>query len=70
MRDFTYTVAHTQIFEREVVLRYYFSVNISSYQGAHCRQFFVCINVFETEYSFIVLFDLHETFYYWKRWMS
>ena len=70
MRDFTYTVAHTQIFKREAVLRYYFSVNISSYQGAHWRKFFVYINVFETEYSFIVLFDLYETFYYWKRRIS
>ena len=47
MRGFAYIAAHTQIFEREAVLRYYFSV-ISSCQGAYCQKFFVYIDVFET----------------------
>ena len=55
MRGFTYIAGRTQIFEREVLLCYYFSVVI--YQGAHCRMFFVYIDVFETECSFIVLID-------------
>ena len=56
-----YIAAHTQIFERGVVLRCYFSV-ISSYQGAHCQKVFVYIKVFETECIFIVLIDLYETY--------
>ena len=60
MRGFAYIAAHTQIFEREAVLRYYFSV-ISSCQGAYCQKFFVYIDVFETECGFTVLIDLYET---------
>ena len=63
MRGFAYIAAHTQIFEREAVLGYYFSV-ISSCQGAYCQKFFVYVDVFETECGFTVLIDLYETFYY------
>ena len=63
-----YIAAHTQIFEKGIVLRCYFSV-ILSYQGAHCQKAFVYIKVFETECIFTVLIDLYET-YYWKRWIS